>query len=152
MPICLTYRLEVPAAKRHHYSINRSQWLAGLNCRPGASEVIYLYSWDVGKTGLEPAGLIEADKAVDHIGHPYVQMAQTLEAKYTWMKRTKTFVEWVAFYPTGAVAPDTLPQYYIHPGITYFVSNNIQLDAHLFIGLNKPATDFFGGPGLSIRF
>jgi hypothetical protein len=32
------------------------------------------------------------------------------------------------------------------------VTNDIQLDAHVFIGLNKHAIDFFGGPGLSIRY
>jgi hypothetical protein len=116
---------------------------------PGA---IYLFGWDIGETGWELSGLIEADRAVDHADHAYVQVAQTLEVIYKWTKRTKTFVEWVALYPTGAIAPDALPQYYIHPGIMYLVSNNIQLDFHMFIGLNKPATDFFGGPGMSIRF
>ena len=28
----------------------------------------------------------------------------------------------------------------------------IQLDAHLFIGLSRHAIDFFGGPGLSVRY
>ncbi len=114
--------------------------------------IIYLYSWDMLEDRLSFSGLIEADRAVDVAAHPYLQMAQTLEVKYAWTPKFKTFLEWVALYPMGAVAAGVGPQYYIHPGTTYYVTKNFQLDAHVFIGLNQHATDFFGGPGLSIRY
>ena len=114
--------------------------------------LIYLFSWDTLEDRLSLSGLIEADRAVDGAAHPYVQMAQTLEVKYAWTPRFKTFVEWVALYPTGATDSAVGPQYYIHPGVLFLVTKNLQLDAHVFIGLNAHATDFFGGPGLSIRY
>jgi hypothetical protein len=114
--------------------------------------VIYLFSWDLIKDRLFLSGLIEADRVVDHSDHFYVQVAQTLNLKYAWTRRFRTFLEWVALYPESAIDPGVGPEQYIHPGMTYFVTDNIQLDAHLFIGLNEHAIDFFGGPGFSIRY
>lgn len=113
---------------------------------------IYLFSWDVIESRLSLSGLVEADRAVDDADHPYVQFAQTLELKYAWTPRFKTFVEWVALYPTGAIAPTAGPQYYIHPGVMFLVTKNLQLDAHIYLGLNAHAVDFFGGPGVSVRY
>jgi hypothetical protein len=116
---------------------------------PGA---IYSFGWDVVEEKLDLSGLIEADKVVDAAGNAYVQLAQTAEVRYWWTPKFRTFLEWVALYPTAARTPGIGPQYYIHPGMTYFVTNDIQLDAHVFIGLNKHSVDFFGGPGLSVRY
>jgi hypothetical protein len=114
--------------------------------------VIYAAGWDVIEEKLDLSALIEADKVVGDAGNPYVQIAQTAEIRYWWTPRFRTFLEWVALYPMAARSPGVGPEYYIHPGWTYFVTNDIQLDAHVFIGLNKHAIDFFGGPGLSIRY
>jgi hypothetical protein len=116
---------------------------------PGA---IYVYGWDIIEEKLDFGGLFEADKVVSDSGIPYVQMAQTLEVRYWFNSKFRTFLEWVALYPTAARTPGVGPEHYIHPGLTYFVTNDIQLDAHVFIGLNKHSVDFFGGPGLSIRY
>jgi hypothetical protein len=122
--------------------------------------VIYLFSWEFGER-LTPSGvikpwslsgLIEADRAVDDSKHYYVQVAQTVEVNYEWTRRFSTFVEWLGLYPAGAIDSGVGPQLYIHPGMRFLISNNIQLDAHLFIGLNEHAIDFFGGPGFSFRY
>ena len=116
---------------------------------PGA---IYLAGWDIIEEKLDCSTLVEFDKVVSDAGNSYVQMAQTAEVRYWWTPKFRTFLEWVALYPTAARSPGVGPQYYIHPGWTYFVTNDIQLDAHVFIGLSRHSTDFFGGPGLSIRY
>ena len=124
---------------------------------PGA---IYLFSWEFGERDtprgvIKPwsiGGLIEADRAIDDSDHFYVQVAQALNLKYQWTRRFSTFVEWVGLYPAGANDPGVGPQHYIHPGVLLLISNNIQLDFHVFIGLNEHAINFFGGPGLCFRY
>jgi len=114
--------------------------------------IIYLYGWDVVENKLDFSGLFEADKVVDHSNNSYTQLAQTLEVRYYWTPRFRTFLELLALYPVNATAPGVGPQYYAHPWVTYFVTNDLQLDFHVYIGLNRHATDFFGGPGLSVRY
>jgi hypothetical protein len=114
--------------------------------------VIYLFSWQLIEDRLFLSGLIEADRVVDDSGHFYAQLAQTINVKCAWTHRFRTFVEWVGLYPDSAVDSGVGPQHYIHPGMTIFVTNNIQLDAHISFGLNEHAIDFYGGSGLSIRY
>jgi hypothetical protein len=113
---------------------------------------IYACGWDVVEDTLDVSTLIEADKVVDRFNNSYMQWAQTLEVRYYWTPKFRTFLEMLALYPANATAPGVGPQYYAHPGMTYFVTNDLQLDFHVYIGLNRHATDFFGGPGLSVRY
>jgi len=113
---------------------------------------IYICGWDVVEDKLDFSTLIEADKVVDRTNHSYTLWAQTLEGRYYWTPKLRTFLEMLALYPVNATAPGVGPQYYAHPGVTYFVTDDLQLDFHVYIGLNRHATDFFGGPGLSVRY
>jgi hypothetical protein len=126
-----------------------SQDLTAGRVLPG---IIYLYGWDIVENKLDFSGLFEADKVVDQSNNSYTQLAQTLEVRYYWTPKIRTFLEMLALYPVNATAPGVGPQYYAHPGFTYFVTNDLQLDFHVYIGLNRHATDFFGGPGLSVRY
>jgi hypothetical protein len=127
--------------------------------------IIYSYGWDIIKDKLDLSGLIEADKVIStHKGKEhvplsagidvssYTQIAHTWEVRYAWTPKLRTFAEWIALFPSGANDTATGPQYYIHPGMTYLITKDMQIDAHLFIGMNKHAIDFFGGPGFSIRY
>lgn len=114
--------------------------------------IIYSYGWDIIKDKLDVSSLIEADKVVNPQQCSYTQIAHTWEVRYAWTPQLRTFAEWVALFPSGANDAVTGPQYYIHPGMTYLITKDMQIDAHLFIGMNKHAIDFFGGPGFSIRY
>lgn len=113
---------------------------------------IYLYSWQIGESPWSLSGLFEMDRAVDDSRQYYAQFAQTFEVKYQATKRLAVFAEGVALHPLGARNPEVVSQYYLNPGFIYFVSNNIQVHAHVFIGLNREAIDFFGGPGVAFRY
>lgn len=114
--------------------------------------IIYSYAWEAIKDRLWLSGLIEADRVIDASSHTNVQIAQTAEVKLALTKRLKTFTEFVALMPAIATGPGVGPQYYIHPGALLLLTNNIQFDVHIFFGLNAKAVDFFGGPGISIRY
>ncbi len=114
--------------------------------------IIYSYGWDVIEEKLTVSGLTEADKVFDGVDNTYTQLAQTVEARYSWTPKFRTFIELLALMPVNATAPGIGPQYYAHPGMCYLVTDNLQLDFHVFIGLNRHATDYFGGPGLSVRY
>jgi hypothetical protein len=114
--------------------------------------IIYAYAWETIKDRLWFSGLIEADRIIDASNHTNVQIAQTAEVKLALTKRLRTFTEFVALMPSIATGPGVGPQYYIHPGAAFFLTNNIQLDAHIFFGLNAKAVDYFGGPGISVRY
>lgn len=114
--------------------------------------VTYLFGWDFGETRWGLSGFFEAARLPDDSDHYYVQVAQGMNLRYQCTRRFAIFTEWVGLYPASAIDPGIGPQHYIHPGVLYLVSNNIQLDAHVFIGINEHAIDFFGGPGLSLRF
>lgn len=113
---------------------------------------IYLFSWAIGESPWSISGLFEMDKAVDDSRQFYAQFAQTFEVKYQVTKRFSVFAEGVALYPLGARSPDITSQFYVNPGFIYWISNNIQVHAHVFIGLNREAIDYFGGPGVAFRY
>lgn len=113
---------------------------------------IYLFSWAIGESPWSISGLFEMDKAVDDSRQYYAQFAQTFEVKYQVTKRFSVFAEGVALYPLGVRSPDVTSQFYVNPGFIYWISNNIQVHAHVFIGLNREAIDYFGGPGVAFRY
>ena len=39
-----------------------------------------------------------------------------------------------------------------HPGLTYRVTPNLQLDLRAGVGLNRHADDFFAGSGFAVRY
>ncbi len=123
--------------------------LSAENVLPG---FIYLVSWKIGDSPWSITSLVEMDKAMDDSRQYYAQFAQTFEVKYQVNKRFSVFAEGVALHPLGARSPDVTSQFYVNPGFIYWISNNIQVHAHVFIGLNRGATDYFGGPGMAFRY
>lgn len=119
----------------------------------GAGEILpgvnWLYGWDVGEIGYI-AGSTQVNRTLDESGGYYEEFAQSITTGYKWTKKLTQYTEWFAFFPHGA---DTaLPEHYLNGGYTYLVTNDLQLDVRAGVGLNSPATDFFGGLGAAYRY
>lgn len=136
----LILQTTVPTGRRE-FSGGRT--LPGLN---------FLYGWDVIEDRLTLAGSSQANRATDDVGHPYVELAQSVTIGYGLTKKLGAYTEWFAFYPSGAIAPGTTPQHYFNGGFTYRVTPNFQLDIRAGVGLNRRADDFFAGTGFAYRY
>ena len=114
---------------------------------PGAN---IAYSWVV-----SPLLEIECNSVFnqkrDGLDHYYVEYLQTLNLEFDLGDRWMGFTEFLAFVPSSSLA--TLPEYYFHTGIQYYLTPNIQFDVHSAVGLNRAATNLaFTGAGLSVRY
>jgi Putative MetA-pathway of phenol degradation len=110
----------------------------------------YLYGWGINDF-LSTAGSTQFNRALDETtGESYTQWAQSWTIGYELSERLGGYTECFGIGPSGA---DTeKPQYYFDGGLTYSVSNDIQLDIRAGKGLNNAADDYFVGSGLVVRF
>ncbi len=60
------------------------------------------------------------------------------------------FVEYAGFFQNQD-APDTRPRHQLDGGFMYSLSDNVQLDVRLGLGLNEAADDFLARTGISYR-
>ncbi len=108
------------------------------------------YSWKV-NDWLEIEANTLLNRRRDDADHFYTEFSQVVNLEYELTKRVGAFTEWIVFAPCGALTAQT--QHYFHGGFVYFVNNNIQLDIHSGVGLNRAASNLaFTGVGFSIRF
>jgi hypothetical protein len=126
-----------------HSDFTAGKWQPGFNL---------LYGWDVIPDLITMGGSTQANKAIDVVGHGYVEMAQALTVGYTLTEKLGAYTEWFAFFPTGAVAPQTTAQHFVDGGFTYKVTPNFQLDIRAGLGLSQRADDFFVGSGFAVRY
>lgn len=107
------------------------------------------YSWKVNDL-IEIECNTQMNRRHEDGDHFYTEAIQTVNIEYDLSRRWGAFTEWIVFVPSGAVSAQT--QHYFHGGFVYFVTNNVQLDIHSAVGLNKAADDLaFTGVGFSIR-
>jgi len=112
----------------------------------------FLFGWDLIPDLLSAGGSLQANRAVDDDGHPFVLVGQSFTIGYTLTDQFGAYTEWFALYPSGATAPDTAPEHYFNGGFTYKVTPDFQLDIRAGVGLNKHAQDFFTGVGFAVRY
>ncbi|MBM4092917.1 MAG: transporter [Planctomycetes bacterium] len=121
--------------------------LGGGELLPGLN---WIYAWDLSDR-MYAAGSSQLLRALDDAtGRPYALYVQSWACGYSVTERLGSYVEWFVFVPDGADEART--QHYLNGGLTYLISDNIQLDLRAGFGLSDAADDFFAGPGLSIRF
>ncbi len=112
--------------------------------------VNFAYSWKL-NDWLELECNTQLNQRRDDASHFYTEFIQAVNFEYELTHRLGAFTEWFCFVPSGALAAQT--QHYFHVGFVYFVNNNIQLDIHHAVGLNRAADDLaFTGVGCSIRY
>lgn len=111
----------------------------------------WLYSWELSDR-VAVGGSTQVNRARDETGHFYMETAQSATVGVGLTDRLGMYTEYFGFYPTSAVEPGVGPEHFLNGGLTYLVTNDIQLDVRAGFGLNRNATDFFTGGGISVRF
>lgn len=79
----------------------------------------------------------------------FAQSAGSFAGSYTITDKLSFFVEYFGIYPSTR---DTDCQHNINGGPVILISDNVQLDFAVGMGLNEEAPDFFTNCGISIRF
>ena len=86
---------------------------------------------------------------VSEEGDRFFQPATSVAVGYSIDDRWGAYMEYFGFYPNSE---HTDCAHTINGGLTYLVTNNLQLDIRAGFGLNEEADDFFTGVGFSWRF
>jgi hypothetical protein len=113
---------------------------------PGAN---WLYGWDV-LDWLDAGGSTQINRARDDEGQFFAEFAQSLTTGFHVSERLGAYVEWFMFAPIGHTIERT--EQYFDGGLTFDVTDDLQLDVRAGAGLNDAADDFFTGVGSAIRF
>lgn len=136
--MALVPQMTVPTG---HSQFTADKTLPGVN---------WLYGWDVTET-ISTAGSTQVNMGIDDFdGSDYAEFAQSWTIGYTFTDRLGGYTEWFCILPSGAAA--VKPEYYFDGGLTYRVSNNLQLDVRGGVGLSDASADYFVGSGAVVRF
>lgn len=109
----------------------------------------WMYGWGV-IDWISIGGMTEGNRALDSItGQPYVEYSQSWSIGYDLTEPLGAYTEWYVLAPDGADFDHT--QNYFDAGLTYLVSDNLQLDVRYGVGLNEAADDYFAGAGVTWR-
>ncbi|WP_254509605.1 transporter [Anatilimnocola floriformis] len=112
--------------------------------------VNWLYGWEINDF-LTTAGSTQLNLSVDPTtGNEYTEFAQSWTIGYSLAEKLGMYTEWFVFSPAGADTART--EHYLDAGLTYSVSNNLQLDVRIGKGVSAAAVDLFAGAGLVSRF
>ena len=119
------------------------------NVSPGDVEpgVVLLYAWDLndiftlsGNTGFF---------VLREGTHQFFQTTQSVSLAYAITDKLGGYVEYFGLFP-DVIGEDC--SHNLNTGFTYLLTENLQLDWRIGMGLNEQAPDFFTGIGFSIRF
>jgi hypothetical protein len=110
----------------------------------------YLYSWTINDF-ISTAGSTQANRAIGALpGTSYAEFAQSWTIGYSLTEKLGAFTEWFVLVPHSA--EDARNEHYLDGGFTFLITDNVQWDIRVGMGLDEDADDFFAGSGLSIRF
>ena len=119
-----------------------SDALSAHRALPGAA---LLLGWETSgpwSAGMEFAGTRRAGD--------YLQLAASLSLQYTLTRHAQVYGEWFTFQPVGTQR-DASAEHYANSGVLVLLSNNVQVDARVGVGLNPGADKYFLGAGFAIR-
>jgi hypothetical protein len=112
-------------------------------------ELIWGYQWKLNDK-LSLTGLTSIGKQTDNLGFVFTEVDQALSLQDDFTKKLQGYIEWYVLAPSGRTTEQT--QHYSDGGFAYLLTNNIQLDAEVGVGLNAAASNFFAGTGVVVRF
>ena len=112
--------------------------------QPGLS---FLYHWDL-KNGYEMGGATEFRRIGDKY-YPFLVVAQSWIVQRRFSDSLTGFAEWFMISPD---TPRSHAEHSFDTGVLYKLSDNVQLDGIIGLGLNNAAYDHFVGSGLTIRW
>jgi hypothetical protein len=135
--MALVPQMTVPSGSR---GVTAGEVMPGVN---------WLYGWDV-LEWLDAGGSTQINRARDDDGNFFGEFAQSLTTGFHLSERWGAYAEWYMLAPIGHTRERT--QQYFDGGLTFDVTDNLQLDVRAGAGLNDAADDFFTGAGSAIRF
>ncbi len=107
----------------------------------------WLWSYDL-TDRLAIAGNVNLAVPTSEQGR-FFQTSASLSVATALTDRLGSYIEYFGFYPADRGNADS---HYLNGGFTYLITNNLQADVRVGIGLNEEADDLFSGVGLSWRF
>jgi hypothetical protein len=124
-----------------------------LGSNVSAGEVLpgmnWLYGWDV-TDWFSAAGSTQINMAVDDDSlDKFLEFAQSWTFGYSLAESLGAYTEWFAIVPSGAETIQT--EHYFNAGLTYRITNDLQLDFRIGKGVSSNAIDYFAGTGLVVR-
>jgi len=84
----------------------------------------------------------------DELDERHTALGLTLALGYGLSDRWGAYFEYFGAYPTGERDSEN----YLNGGVTYLISNDLQLDGRVGYGLNGRDDDFFVGAGTAVRW
>jgi hypothetical protein len=110
----------------------------------------WLYGWDINEQ-YAFGGSTQYNLSVDEFTRSlHGEFAQSFTIGRSWTERLHSYVEWFLLTPVGADSEGT--EHYFDGGLTYLLTENLQLDIRIGKGVSADATDYFTGAGVVIRF
>jgi len=103
--------------------------------------------WDLSDRISLASNLIYAYPSDD--GERFNQFAASLSAGMSFTDQLAIYLEGFGFSKESADGSATS---YINSGLTYLVSNDLQLDVRIGAGLDEPHPNWFAGLGAAVRF
>ena len=116
----------------------------------GTSEVVpgavLAASWDL-SDGLTAGANLGWVRGFED-GERFNQGVASLELIYVLTQVVTTYIEWYGLFPENQGGGSSN---YLDTGIGWLLSNNLQLDWRIGVGLQDPSPNWFTGVGLSVR-
>ena len=103
-------------------------------------------SWDLNDTVSLGSNLGAA--YVSDGGEQYAELAATVAAGFGLTQKLGAYVELFGFLPEDDGGPESS---YFDAGLTRLLSNDLQLDVRVGVGLDRDAADYFAGVGVAWR-
>jgi hypothetical protein len=138
--IAVIPQMTVPTGSR---AVSAGRVLPGLNVDCG---------WEVIKEWFNLELLIATNRVGDDAHHAHVEVATGLTGAFQVTRNLEVFVEWDAFYPSGAPGPAVGQRHYAVGGFVYFITKDVAVDIRAGLGLNAQANDFLLGTGFAVRY
>lgn len=111
-------------------------------------EVKFLFGYDLSSRLALGSNLNIVWPMLD--GDRFTEPQATLALSYDLLNGLGAYLEYFGFYPVDAPAGEE-DTHYLSPGLTLAVTQDLQLDLRLGVGLNDEADDFFSGVGFAFR-
>lgn len=105
-------------------------------------------AWDLSQVVSLSTNLVWTSVKEDEFDDRHAAWGLSLALGYGLSERWGAYFEYFGAYPTGARDSEN----FLNSGLTYLISNDLQLDGRVGRGLNGRDDDFFVGFGTAVRW
>src|SRR6185436_8633267 len=110
-------------------------------------EAVLAFDWVLGDRFSLGSNLGYTYQAED--GDRFHQVSVSLTSGLSITERLGAYLEWYGFSEETLEGPTT---HYVNGGVSFLVTNDLQLDARIGTGLNDADPDWYAGVGASVRW